>query len=231
MATTTASGQITNRATRDRLNSVYESLFLAYGPQHWWPANSPYEVCIGAILTQSTSWQNVEKAIGNLKSANILSHEGIRKARTDRLARLIRPSLYYNVKARKLKEFTKYLEREYEGRVDAMTHIPMQAIRQELLAVWGLGPETVDSIILYALNKPSFVVDAYTKRIFERLGLVDDKASYDDVKALFEDALPKDARLFNEYHALIVQHAKSFCRTKPMCESCCLSRDCIYGYR
>jgi endonuclease III related protein len=216
----------TNTRRRRKIETSYRRLLKAYGPQDWWPADSPFEVCIGAILTQSTSWSNVEKAIRNLKAAKMLSPEAIAKARSDRLARLIRPSLYYNVKARKLKEFVGYLNSRYHGRVEAMSKVPTIELRKELLGVWGLGPETVDSILLYALDKPSFVVDAYTKRIFSRMGLIGEGASYDEVKAIFESSLTKDAALFNEYHALIVEHGKSVCKTKPRCEGCCLDVIC-----
>ena len=212
--------------TKNRLKAVYGSLYGAYGPRHWWPADSPFEVCIGAILTQSTSWKNVEKAIANLKEAGLLSPAGILKTENRKLARLIRPSLYYNVKARKLKEFVRFLNDGYGGKVEAMAKVPTDELREELLGVWGLGPETADSILLYALCRPTFVIDAYTKRIFGRLGLVNEDATYDEVKGFFESALPKDAALYNEYHALIVEHGKNACRTKAKCDGCPLQKDC-----
>jgi endonuclease III related protein len=212
--------------TRRKVERVYELLYDEYGSQHWWPADTPFEVCIGAILTQSTSWTNVEKAIANLKAAGLLSPGGLRAARPARIAGLIRPSLYYNVKARKLKEFVGFLYRGYGGRVESMADVPLDALRVELLGVWGLGPETVDSILLYALDKQSFVVDAYTKRIFSRLGLAAEDAGYDDLKRLFEDNLCGASRLYNEYHALIVEHGKNTCKPKPICGACHLRRLC-----
>ncbi len=205
---------------------AYGLLRKAYGPQHWWPAETDYEVCVGAILTQSTSWRNVERAVGNLKAAGLLGNGRILSADSARLAGLIRPSLYYNVKARKLKEFAGFLEREYRGMVGNMRGERTAALREKLLSVWGLGPETVDSMLLYALGRPSFVVDAYTRRIFSRLGLTGEEASYDELKEYFEERLPRKAGLYNEYHALIVEHGKSVCRTKPRCGVCCLRSMC-----
>jgi endonuclease III related protein len=212
---------------KNKTIKTYKTLYTAYGPQHWWPAKTPFEVCIGAILTQSTSWKNVEKAIKNLKNERILNPKAIATIKPARLANLIRPSLYYNVKAKKLKEFVKFISKEYGGKVENMRKTPINELRTRLLHVWGLGPETVDSILLYALDKPSFVVDAYTKRVFSRLDLVQEDASYDEVKALFESSLPRDAALFNEYHALIVEHGKNVCRTKPLCDLCCLRDMCL----
>jgi endonuclease-3 related protein len=214
--------------TRGRVERVYQLLLREYGKQHWWPAETPFEVCVGAILTQATSWVNVEKAIYNLKSQGLLDPIKIKAARMDRLARLIKPSLYYNVKARKLKEFASFLTGEYGGQVENMKAASTENLRRELLGVWGLGPETVDSILLYALGKPSFVVDAYTRRVFSRLGLVEDGLSYMQVRGFFEAELPKDAALYNEYHALIVEHGKGTCRKKPLCTGCCLRRTCKY---
>jgi endonuclease III related protein len=209
-----------------RPDEVYEALLAAYGPQRWWPGDTPFEVCVGAILTQSTSWSNVEKAIGNLKGAGMLSPAGLRKAEKGRLAGLVRPSLYYNAKARKLKEFIRFLDCGYRGRVAGMRRKPMPKLREELLAVWGIGPETADSILLYALDMPSFVVDAYTRRIFGRLGLTGRDAGYDELKDFFESRLQEDVELYNEFHALIVRHGKDTCRTKPKCAVCCLAGMC-----
>jgi endonuclease III related protein len=218
------------KATRkNRLAGVYDILYECHGPQHWWPADGAFEVCVGAILTQSTSWSNVEKAIAALKGAGLLSHDGISRARPRRLAKLIRPSLYYNVKARKLKEFVGFLGREYGGDVARMRPVPTDKLRAQLLDVWGIGPETADSILLYALGKRSFVVDAYTKRIFSRLGLMGEEAAYDEVKGFFESNIPADVRLYNEYHALIVVHGKNTCRARPLCGECSLSGGCAYA--
>jgi endonuclease-3 related protein len=209
-----------------RVRSVYETLLRSYGRQHWWPAENPFEVCVGAILTQSTSWGNVEKAMCNLRSEGILSPDGLGDTRVRRLAHLIKPSLYYNVKARKLKEFVRFLCGEYGGKVEDMVDTSMPQLRRQLLGVWGLGPETVDSILLYALNKPSFVVDAYTRRIFSRLGFIEGGWSYDEIKGFLEANLPADTGLYNEYHALIVEHGKNTCKTKPLCGGCCLRSMC-----
>lgn len=206
--------------TNDELILVYESLLKRYGPQKWWPAQTEFEVCIGAILTQSTSWKNVEKAIGNLKDANILSYEGIRKTTPTRLSNLIRSSLYHNVKARKLKSFTQYLGKAHKGDLKLMLGQQLPKLRAELLSIWGVGPETADSIILYAACKPSFVVDAYTRRVFERAGFLKGGETYDDIKALFEDNLPRRTQLYNEYHALIVRLCKDHCKPKPHCADC-----------
>jgi len=209
-----------------RIGRAYRLLRGAYGRQHWWPADTPFEVCIGAILTQSTSWANVEKAVLNLKGADALSIEGIMSASPARLGRLIRPSLYYNVKARKLKEFARYLQSVYGGDLSKMQRCRMSGLRKELLGVWGIGPETADSILLYALSKPSFVVDAYTKRIFSRMGLIRSDAPYEEVKGLFESNLPGSVSVYNEYHALIVEHAKRSCMKRPSCKGCCLAKLC-----
>jgi endonuclease III related protein len=216
----------TSPTASKRTRAAYDILLKAYGPRHWWPADTPFEVCVGAILTQSTSWSNVERAIGNLKEEKLLSPAAIAQVRPGRLARLIRPSLYYNVKARKLKEFVRFLRAEYGGRVGNMKATPTAELREKLLGVWGLGPESVDSILLYAIGKPSFVADAYTRRIFFRLGLTGENATYDELKNYFEANLPNRVRHYNEFHALIVEHGKRACKTKPLCGSCCLKRMC-----
>ena len=213
---------------RRRVRRVYELLLRTHGRQHWWPAKTPFEVCVGAILTQSTSWGNAEKAIRNLKSEGLLNPRGLQTVNAGRLASLIKPALYYNVKARKLKEFAGFLLDEYGGDVDNMRAVRRGRLREQLLDVWGLGPETADSILLYALGKPSFVVDAYTRRIFGRLGMVGEEASYEDIRMFFESNLRADARLYNEYHALIVEHGKNTCKAKPLCRGCCLSRMCAF---
>jgi endonuclease III related protein len=216
----------TRRPADRRTVEIYEILSRHYGPMHWWPADTPFEVCIGAILTQSTSWSNVEKAISNMKGARLMSPKAIASVRKDRLARMIRPSLYYNVKARKLKEFVRFLNCEFAGKVDNMAAVPTDELRGRLLSVWGLGPETVDSILLYAQNRPSFVVDAYTRRICFRLGLTGKEDTYEQLKAHFEARFPKSVRHYNEFHALIVEHGKRFCRAKPICAGCPLACVC-----
>ncbi len=211
--------------TADRLSAIYDRLRGAYGPQHWWPAGSPWEVIVGAILTQSAAWTNVEKAIANLQAAGLLSPAGIHGAAQDELARLVFPSGYYNAKARKLKAFAQRLHDGYQGRLEALFALDLPALRAELLSIHGVGPETADSIILYAAGKPSFVIDAYTRRIACRLGLAAASVTYHDLQALFMANLPPDAPLFNEYHALLVCLAKEACRKRPLCQPCPLAPD------
>lgn len=190
------------------IRKAYKILYRAYGPQGWWPAATRFEVIVGAILTQNTSWSNVEKAIANLKAAGALSAASLRRMPSEKLAQLIRPSGYYNQKAIKLKNFLAYFFQNYNGSIKAMAARPMPALREELLAVHGIGPETADSILLYALDKPSFVVDAYTRRILQGHGVIGEKASYHDIRRLFMDALKPDVYVYNEYHALLVRVAK-----------------------
>ncbi len=204
--------------------TVYRRLREAYGPQHWWPGETPFEVCIGAILTQNTAWTNVDRAIGNLKGADALSAAVLRELPQDDLAALVRPSGYFNAKARKLKEFVRWLGERCGDDLDALFTTDTGALRKELLAVHGIGEETADSMLLYAGEKPVFVIDAYTRRIFERLGLRPAAGErYGDYQALFMDHLPPDAPLYNEYHALIVHLGKETCRPTPRCADCPLN--------
>lgn len=214
---------------KNKVLAVYARLFKHFGPQGWWPAETPFEVIVGAILTQSTSWKNVERAIGNLKLEGLLSVKGLHAVNERKLARLIKPALYYNVKARKLKAFMAFLQDSYGNDLHALFSQPVGKLRKELLSVWGVGPETADSILLYAAGKPSFVVDAYTKRIFHRLGLLEENPSYDSVKHFFEASLPKNVALYQEYHALIVELAKKYCKSKPACRECCVRSFCNTG--
>ena len=210
------------------LNDIYRRLSAAYGPQHWWPAESPFEVMIGAVLTQSTAWTNVEKAIRNLKEAQALSPGSIRNMSFSVLAELVKPSGYYNVKARKLKSLVYWLDENYSDDINRMSAVETRKMREELLAVYGIGPETADSILLYALGKPVFVIDAYTKRIFARIGLLGEQDSYSDCQRLFTANLAADVAVFNEFHALIVKLAKEACNKKPDCGRCCLVEVCRY---
>ena len=205
------------------LPEIYRRLMARYGPQHWWPADEPFEVIVGAILTQSAAWTNVEKAIGNLKAAGRLSPAGLHRLPHDELARLIHPSGYYNVKARKLRAFVDWLDERYDGDLEKLFANGAGHLRRELLSVYGIGEETADSIILYAAGKPVFVIDAYTRRIIDRAGLAPQGTGYGNYQALFTDNLPTDTALFNEYHALLVCHGKNVCRTRPLCENCCLA--------
>jgi endonuclease III related protein len=212
-----------------RLMDIYDRLYVAYGPQHWWPGDSAFEVIAGAILTQSAAWMNVERALGNLKTARALSPEGIDELPEAELASLIRPSGYYNAKARKLKSFVGLLDLEYGGDLARMLASPPEELRQALLGTHGIGPETADSILLYAAGRPVFVIDAYTRRIFTRLGFVPERDGYDGWQRLFVDSLPSSTPLFNEYHALIVRLGKSVCRKHPVCLECPLSSICPVG--
>jgi len=209
-----------------RLLDVYHRLLKHYGPQHWWPADSPFEVIIGAILTQSAAWSNVEKAINNLKSKEALSVAALRRLPADELARLVYPSGYYNAKAAKIKSFVDWLGEQYDGDLDSLFRLDTPALRRELLSVSGVGEETADSIMLYAARKPIFVIDAYTRRIVGRLGLAPQVDSYAAFQELFMRHLLPDEALFNEYHALFVRHGKDVCQKSPRCQQCCLASLC-----
>ena len=214
------------------LPDLYQRLFVEYGEQHWWPGETPFEVMVGAILTQNTAWTNVEKAITALKEADALNPDALRIRPLDELAALIRPSGYFNAKARKLRALGEYLG-EYEDDIDAVFGSqPFNELREELLGLHGVGPETADSMLLYAGNLPSFVIDAYTMRVLSRLGIIDadERPSYEAVRALFHKALPTDVQLFNEYHALFVAHGKDVCKSRnPLCSECVLLEDCPAG--
>lgn len=213
------------------LLTIYDRLFSAYGPQHWWPADSPFEVMVGAILTQSAAWKNVEKAIANLKASGSLSPQALRRLGLPELATLVRPSGYYNAKARKLKAMAEWLGENYGDDIAKMSVQNTEELRAQLLSVHGIGPETADSIILYAANQPVFVIDAYTRRIFDRIGIVPESPNYAGYQALFMANLPADTNLFNEYHALLVQLGKEACRKKPVCARCCLKALCGFGQK
>ncbi|MFH1835289.1 MAG: endonuclease III domain-containing protein [Methanobacteriota archaeon] len=240
-------------ATREGLLRVYDALFKAYGFQGWWPITSKacegkfheggyhpgdykvpespgdkLEVAVGAILTQSTSWKNVEKAIARLQGAGIVTLDALKRTPKPLLSNLIKSSLYHNVKAEKLKCFAEFVNKEFDGDIEALLELPVGELRLMLLSIWGVGPETADSIILYAAKKPSFVVDTYTKRFFSRLGFLNGDESYDEVKKYFEENLPRQVSLYNEYHALIVEHAKRHCKVRPECTECPLHEKCKY---
>lgn len=209
------------------LPAVYDRLLTGYGPQHWWPAETPFEVIAGAILTQSAAWTNVEKGIANLKKAGVLSPRSLRETADGKLAELIHSCGYYNAKARKLKAFVEWFGREYGDSLDKMCAADLKSLREDLLKVYGIGEETADSILLYACNKPVFVIDAYTRRIVDRLGWQPGGRKYRDYQALFMENLPPDVKLFNEYHALLVAHGKNTCRkSRSCCAGCCLSEIC-----
>ena len=202
------------------LIGIYHSLFQRFGPQKWWPGETPFEVVVGAILTQNTAWSNVAHAIQNLKNTHSLDPESLYHINLQELCRLIRPSGYYQIKGKRLKEFIEHLFQNHDGQLEKMFDQDMNILRQELLGIKGIGPETADSIILYAANKPVFVVDAYTKRIFTRHGFFPEGWSYTDIQSFFMDNLPKDICIYNEYHALIVRLAKEHCKTKAVCHQC-----------
>ena len=213
------------------LLEIYDRLLRTYGPQYWWPAETKLEVVVGAILTQSTAWSNVTKAITNLKDAELLNTETMGKIPERKLATLIRPTGYYNAKAKKLKAFIGHLEEKYGGRLEALLKEPMPRMRQELLSIYGIGDETADSIILYAAEKPIFVVDSYTRRLFSRMNLTDSRGKYGELQELFMENLPRKTQLFQEYHALIVRHCKGSCLTEPICDTCSLLGLCPYPER
>jgi len=196
-----------------------KKLYANYKSQSWWPANSGFEVCVGAILTQNTAWNNVEKAVANLKKAKMLSCEKLADSKLEKIARLIKPSGYYNQKAKSLKLFCQYVQKNYKGSLQRLFSLPVLALRKELLSLHGIGNETADSIILYAAGKPMFVIDAYTKRLNERLPLNPKAETYARLQAFFQSALPKSPRLYNEFHALVVRHCKEACRKKPLCNA------------
>jgi len=206
---------------RTLLLDLYSKLYKAFGPRHWWPGDSPFEVTVGAILTQNTAWRNVEKAIGNLKAANLLSPDALQELPVQDLAAVIRPAGYYNIKARRLKHFLDFLFRENGGDLDSLLAEGLDTLRDKLLSINGIGPETADSILLYAGNQPTFVVDTYTKRILFRHRLMPEEVSYDEVRSFFMDSLEPDVAMFNEYHALLVYLGHSFClKRNPRCSTC-----------
>ncbi len=208
-------------AHSSELLRYYDAMSAALGPMRWWPAKTPFEVIVGAILTQSTAWGNVEMAIANLRAAKLLTPSAMLRVRTSRLATLIRPSGYFRQKAKKLKAFVSFLQTGYNGSLARMFRTHTAELREKLLEVHGIGPETADSILLYGGNHPIFVVDAYTHRILGRHGITDGKADYEKVRALIEKSIPRQAELFNEFHALIVNTGKSWCRKSvPRCEGC-----------
>ena len=208
---------------------VYGRMLARYGPQHWWPAESRFEIIVGAVLTQATSWVNVERAIDSLRAADALSSRALRDLPLDELALLIYSAGYYNAKARKLRALAEYLGRRFEDDLDAMAREDVDTLRMELMGVHGIGEETADDILLYAMGKPVFVVDAYTKRVFSRLSLAPERGPYSTYSDLFTNRLRADPNLFGEYHALIVRHGKEVCKKQPLCGGCCLLEVCPTG--
>jgi endonuclease-3 related protein len=205
----------------NKIQEIYSLLFDHFGPQSWWPGETSIEIMVGAVLTQNTNWQNVCKAIANLKNAGVLNYEALTYLDNEEMAKLIRPSGYYNLKAKRLKNLLFMIKEKYDGDIDNFISDELEECRKNLLSVSGVGPETADSILLYVAGKPIFVVDSYTHRVFSRHNLVEEESDYHSIQELFMGALPADAKMMNEYHALIVRVAKEFCRKKnPLCQGC-----------
>lgn len=202
------------------LRAVYDALYRAWGPQHWWPARTRFEMIVGAFLTQNTAWTNVKQALNNLRRARALTPDAMHRASLDQLADWIRPAGYFRVKARRLRAFTDRLFADYDGKLDRLFALDTPTLRSVLLSVHGIGPETADSILLYAAQREQFVIDTYTRRMMTRHGWADAKASYDEVAALFVQQGPAGVAAYNEFHGLIVQLGKRHCRTQPDCATC-----------
>jgi endonuclease-3 related protein len=215
------------RSLTESLNDIFNCLLAHFGALHWWPAESPFEVVVGAILTQNTAWRNVEGAIAALKAEMPLTTGNLLRIERQRLEELIRPAGFFRQKAERLQLFAAHLMNHHAGDLSAMLAGPLSEVRDELLQCKGVGPETADSILLYAGGRPSFVVDAYTRRLLGRLGLLQGQESYDQVRQMFMTHLPHNSDLFNEYHALIVEQCKQYCRTKPLCSGCPLQGFCV----
>tara|TARA_Y100000294_G_C8485290_1_gene308472 strand:+ start:264 stop:977 length:714 start_codon:yes stop_codon:yes gene_type:complete len=227
------------------LKKIYKKLYSHFGPQYWWPVTKSgdipryhknislndkqkLEICFGAILTQNTNWKNVEKAITQLNKNNSININKIIKINNKKLANIIRSSGYHNQKAKKLKNFCSFLLNNYNGKINGFFSNEIEILRNELLSINGIGPETADSIILYAAKKPIFVIDAYTKRIYSRIFNIEKELKYDELQNIFMENLDKDEKLFNEYHALLVELGKNYCKTKPLCEKCPINNVCQY---
>lgn len=200
---------------------AYRLLYDHFGPQNWWPGDTPFEIMVGAILTQNTSWSNVQKAIDNLKTENLLTYQSLSRLTADEIAQLIRPAGYYNLKAQRLRNLFDMLATSYDGEMELFLGDDLGTARDNLLAVKGVGPETADSILLYACGHPVFVVDMYTHRVFSRHNMVEEETDYQTIQHVFTAHLPEEMQLYNEFHALIVRVAVTFCKkTKPLCEKC-----------
>jgi endonuclease-3 related protein len=213
-----------NENVQNQLMTAYDKMLAAFGPQRWWPGDSPFEIMVGAVLVQNTAWRNVERAIANLRDANVMEPRAMDTLEPVELAELIRPAGYFQVKAKRLRNLLKFVVEEYDGSLDAMFRTDPISLREKLLAIHGIGPETADAILLYAGGLPTFVVDTYTHRVLARHGWIDYEATYDDIKDHFESSLPADAKLYNEYHALLVRVGKEFCRrSAPKCDGCPLA--------
>ena len=200
---------------------------MEFGPQSWWPAECEFEMIIGALLTQNTSWENTSRAISNLRSAGVLSPRALYSLTDEEIEGLIRPSGYFRQKTGRMKNFLHFLFSGHNGDLEHLLALDKDNLRSQLLTIKGIGPETADSIVLYAAGKPSFVVDKYTSRLFSRIGLVEEDATYDEIKHIMEECLPQDTQLFNEYHALIVAHGNRICKKRnPDCSNCPIREEC-----
>lgn len=206
--------------TKKTLQKYYELMHAHYGPTHWWPGDTPFEIAVGAILTQNAAWTNVEKAIANLKASNLLGPRKLLNCPIDKLQQALRPSGYFRVKTKRLLAFCDFLVSNYRASIKHMAKEDPELLRAALLNVHGIGPETADDILLYACNIPSFVVDTYTRRILSRHGLVPPTINYDDLRSHFQTNLPPNLNLYKEFHGLIVYTGKDFCRPTPKCETC-----------
>ena len=204
----------------EKLTEIYDLLYERFGAQHWWPGQTTFEIVTGAILTQNTNWSNVEKAINNLKSADKLCAQKLHELDRDSLAQLIRPAGYYNIKAKRLKNFIDWLFEKHNGNLDELNALDTHSLREELLSVNGIGMETADSMVLYAFSKPIFVVDTYTCRVMGRHCLIEPGADYEQVREFLESSLNQDVAMFNEFHALLVMVGKNYCKPKPKCSGC-----------
>ena len=216
-------------SVKDYLEIVYQKLYRKYGPQQWWPAENPFEIALGAILGQNTSWKNAEKALTSLKTANILSPVKIQQISEEQLAQLIYSSGSYNVKAKKIKSFVQFLYDQFNNDIQSFQDVGMNTLRQELLSGFGIGEETADDILIYIAKKPSFIIDAYTRRIIDRLGLSPITKKYSSYKSLFMKNVQNNYQIFGEYHALLVALAKDTCKVNPVCMRCCLLSICQTG--
>lgn len=214
---------------RKKILKLYDDLHAEYGELNWWPAETPFEIIIGAILGQATAWRNAAKAINNLKAANVLNPKEMSKLSQDELETLILPSGYYRAKAKKVRAFLTYLQVHHNNQLNSLFDQELLTLREELLSIYGIGEETADCILLYAAKKPSFVVDTYTYRLLERLGWFTGKFHYGRLRAIFMDNLPHDRQLFNQYHALIVRHGARVCQKTPQCDKCMLRSQCPTG--
>ncbi len=208
---------------RDQLIRIYNILYSFYGPQKWWPGDSPFEIAIGAILTQNTNWGNVEKAINNLKREGVMSVEGLNRLSDEKIASLIKPAGYFNIKTKRIRAFLDFLIDKYNGKIEEMKKEDTISLRNKLLNIYGIGAETADSILLYALEKPVFVIDAYTKRVLTRHSIMKPNSTYSDYQMIFHKELDEDLQMFNEFHALFVRVGKDYCKVKPLCKNCPLA--------